>query len=437
MSKSIRPIAAILLLLAVVSMACLNTGKAAPTGSPSFELRPSDTAGPNTPPTDTLLVITATLPDTPAPTETQPAPSATPAQPTATVLASLPVADGVSLVLPKGLAKDVRSDITAPVTALPDAPFWIAQPASLYLLLNGYPLTDNYHKPVIQIFPLAEFAQVNEGAKTQIAALQDLLAKKPQTVDRAPFVPLFNAGQVLHTALKYIDFQNGSGVRYMTQYDQAVDPINNQELFYTFQGITSDGSYYISVILPISDPNLPKDAQMTNAEMDKISKDYNQYIQDTIKLLDGETPDSFTPNQASLDALVASLKVTPNLLNLTSASINPTGLWTPVNNVPGPTSAMALPDVDATMKEMVDLRSDQITFKGQTCPISGYTIETKDAADYFTTQYKMSADPLVNGYKTVEVIHTSCTIPGFAEFVRTPMDSLIINLDGVFFILDR
>jgi hypothetical protein len=35
------------------------------------------------------------------------------------------------------------------------------------------------------------------------------------------------------------------------------------------------------------------------------------------------------------------------------------------------------------------------------------------------------------------VIHTSCTIPGFAEFVRTPMDSLIINLDGVFFILDR
>ena len=67
-----------------------------------------------------------------------------------------------------------------------------------------------------------------------------------------PFLPLFNAAQVMHTHLQYLDFKNGQGLRYLTEFDQGIIPINNYELIYTYQGLTGDGKYYVAAVLPVN-----------------------------------------------------------------------------------------------------------------------------------------------------------------------------------------
>ena len=55
---------------------------------------------------------------------------------------------------------------------------------------------------------------------------------------------------------EYLKFENGSGVRYLTMYGQGFAPINNHDLFYSFQGLTADGRYWVSVIMPVNHPSL-------------------------------------------------------------------------------------------------------------------------------------------------------------------------------------
>ena len=53
-----------------------------------------------------------------------------------------------------------------------------------------------------------------------------------------------------------INFQSGRGIRYVTEYAQMTYPITNHEMFFSFQGLTTDGKYWVSIILPISHPSL-------------------------------------------------------------------------------------------------------------------------------------------------------------------------------------
>jgi hypothetical protein len=62
-------------------------------------------------------------------------------------------------------------------------------------------------------------------------------------------VPFFNAAQVFASNIKVISFQNGKGVRFLTEYAQHAASANNHNLFYYFQGLTGDGAYYIIAIL--------------------------------------------------------------------------------------------------------------------------------------------------------------------------------------------
>ena len=81
--------------------------------------------------------------------------------------------------------------------------------------------------------------------------------------DYMPFLPLFNAAQVLHAKVEFMEFRTGKGVQYLTQFDQAPLPINNLELIYTFQGISSDGKYYIAAIFPVNHAGLSDTNQVT------------------------------------------------------------------------------------------------------------------------------------------------------------------------------
>jgi hypothetical protein len=378
----------------------------------------------------------ATLTQPAAPTEPVAPTNAAAAPTTAAAEASASTDSRVTFNLPQGVATGARTDLQPAVPAQQDSPYWTARPAMLDVRLQGYPLSNTFHTPAIRVYPVAAFAQANPDAQKEIDALKALLANPAALPDKIPMIPMFNAAQVFHAGVKPLTFQNGAGVRFLTQYDQAVVPINNKELFYTFQGLTTDGQYYISAILPVSLAALPADDQFTADEVEKLAKDFDSYLKTTVQSLEAAPAGDYSPSLDALDTLIASLAVNPgDAFSKPSTEMAPTGLWRVATNFPGPVSAMSAEQIDALSKETLDIRADQITFQGQSCPVSSFSIESKDGAQYFQDMYKTDAQLLTVGTAPIEVIKTDCTLPGLSEFVRTANDDLIVNVDGVFFLL--
>jgi hypothetical protein len=196
-----------------------------------------------------------------------------------------------------------------PETSSPDGPYWETHPEYVSISLDGYPLSQTALQPVIGVYPVADYRRLSDQAGKVLDNLGDVLSRKPADERQMPLLPLINAGQVFHSNVQYLDFQNGSGVRYLAVLAQYPAPVNNEDLFYTYQGLTSDGSHFVSVILPVSQASLPMSANaLAVSELEAIAKDpayYGNMAARLNALPDGE----FTPDLVKLDALVASLVI--------------------------------------------------------------------------------------------------------------------------------
>lgn len=191
-----------------------------------------------------------------------------------------------------------------------DAPDWAIMPAYDTFNFAGYPSKNTYHKPRIEIYAVDEFAAINPSAKDQIDRLKQLLNDAPAAPAEIPLIPIFNAAQVFRSQIKYLNFQSGQGIRFVTQYDQAILPINNLEIFYAFQGLTSDGRYYVAAILPVATSVLPDTDQLSQEQMQTFNTAgaFDAYLGQVVQTLNGLPPTDFTPNLDQLDALLQSLR---------------------------------------------------------------------------------------------------------------------------------
>jgi hypothetical protein len=229
----------------------------------------------------------------------------TEAQPAAT----LSPGQGSSFNNDPGLYSSSTAEVLPAIKPGNDVPSWGIIPQRTVIKLLGYPISSHLFKPQITLYPVAEFRSISSRAAGEIASLQTLLKNKPQDLEKLPFLPFFEAQQQIHARLKYMDFKNGTGVRFLTQYDQAYLPINNNELIYTFQGITDDGKWYVSAILPVNHFSLPADGTVTPDLAAAFEKDFPKYIADTAGMLNNQPDASFTPDLSRLDGLMASLEV--------------------------------------------------------------------------------------------------------------------------------
>lgn len=184
---------------------------------------------------------------------------------------------------------------------------WEAETQYRLLTLQGYPIANNKLKPQIFLYPAEELASVDENTKKAITDLKALLQTQ-QAGEKLPFLPLFNSVQVIHVQVQYLDFKSGKGVRFLTQYNQAPLPINNDELFYTFQGLTSDGKYYVTAILPVTLPELPSGADVIE-QQSSVLNDFQGYLSKLTKNLDQQPASNFSPDLSKLDALVSSIEI--------------------------------------------------------------------------------------------------------------------------------
>jgi hypothetical protein len=171
----------------------------------------------------------------------------------------------------------------------------------------------------IHIYPTAG---LNEEVQPIVAGLRQLLVERPdltpyETINPAQgddhpgltMLPPSNAQQALRAQPQYLSFAEGSGVRYLTQLSQGPEAINNQSLFYTFQGLTDDGSTYVAAYFPVSLPSLPNSPQMDEETLAEMITDWQSYLAQTLALINEQPATAFTPDLTALDALVSSISV--------------------------------------------------------------------------------------------------------------------------------
>ncbi len=221
---------------------------------------------------------------------------------------------GTSFTIPSGLGTGTVNENIAESNNQ-DA-YFMTNPAYIRFTLQGYPLQNTAFAPQVMVYPAKKFAQMSDGAAMIINNLQNILAAQSASpAEPIPFIPLENASQVFHAQEKFLSFKNGNGIRYITQFDQAPLPINNTEIFYTFQGLTSDGEYYVSVTMPVNLDFLPADNQLNTATpANGIPFPWQQfdafptYLNQMVDRLN-HTDNNFQPTLETLDALAQSLTV--------------------------------------------------------------------------------------------------------------------------------
>ena len=212
---------------------------------------------------------------------------------------------GVKFYFNPLLADDITAGVE-PGFYEEDNPWW-STPKHREYRFNNWVLTEADHTPTIKVYPVADFRAINENVSNGLDALQ--LALDTHPADHAGLVvsDQFNAGQLYQSNVKYLDFQNGRGARWLAQYGQAYFNIGWPYLFYAYQGLTDDGLYYISAVLPVSHPYLPRPEQVTLD--DEFFENYGAYRDGIVAQLEGESDNTFVPSLVLLDQLVASLLV--------------------------------------------------------------------------------------------------------------------------------
>ena len=216
--------------------------------------------------------------------------------------------DGIALTQPTGIEFDI---VGQTIPADLEMEFWNT-PEHVEFHLETYPLTGTFHDPRIMIYPVDDYVLVNPNVVDEIAALMELLEQRPSDPEYIPFVPIWNAGPAFHAQIEYVDFESGAGIRFLTRYGQDAWPISNQEMFYGYQGVTQDGTYLVSAVLPAAHPLLPEDGQSyIGDDYDGFIAGYEAYIATITEMLNNADPSTFTPELMVLDALMESVRIEP------------------------------------------------------------------------------------------------------------------------------
>jgi hypothetical protein len=239
------------------------------------------------------------------------------------------------------LAKAAKGQIVpaVPVTLAPS--LGGAAPEHVAFLFDGAAASalDDPGQPQVHVYPVDGLRQIDPQIATVVDHLKTLATTKPATITGdLPVFPLISAVQVLRTQIMYLDFANGSGVRFITHYAQDVSPILANGIFYTYQGLTSDGNYYVSVTWFLSTPALPgqPDVDLVGKALDEFVQSYDSYVAGIATELNGLPSALFTPDLLLLDGMIQSLQVgaaapvTATTTATTTAPVTGTVVTTPL-----------------------------------------------------------------------------------------------------------
>jgi hypothetical protein len=219
--------------------------------------------------------------------------------------------EGISFYYDQDVARNIIPTTIQGNNMGESAPPFETYPTYIEFTLDNYAVSDHFHDPKIRVYPIEEYRIISPYASDTIDNLTETLITQPEggLSSNLPFLPMFNAAQLFTAKVEYTDFQNRSGVRYLTMYGQGLSPIDNRNLFYTFQGMTNDGQYYISAVLPIINIGLPNDGSSQVEDWIAFEENWETYLSETLTWLEEQAPQNFYPNLEYLDQMMGSFEI--------------------------------------------------------------------------------------------------------------------------------
>ena len=177
----------------------------------------------------------------------------------------------------------------------------------------------------VMVFQTADFPGFGgdnpQGFVNQLQALIDRLeagieparCAQPITGEPAlPFLPWVNSRQSFCAQPQILEFSNGRGIRYLTHYAQGASPVLDQQVFYTFQGLTDNGKFYVSALFPVETgifpTELPPCPKCGEPNYDLFA-DWLAVVTEQLNNLNAQPEDDFVPSFTVLDELIQSIQI--------------------------------------------------------------------------------------------------------------------------------
>jgi hypothetical protein len=168
----------------------------------------------------------------------------------------------------------------------------------------------------IELYPLAAWEALYSDPIDRIPELRALLDTRralPAYGEEIPVLPYRNAAQFFAAQAEYLEFEGGAGVRFVTYYAQNTVEITG-DLFYTFQGITDDGVYYLSaefplIVPPSVFPPFDEEAAFSSIDEGPVNDYIREYVAELAANVDALAPSDFTPDLNLIDAVIESMQV--------------------------------------------------------------------------------------------------------------------------------
>jgi hypothetical protein len=111
-------------------------------------------------------------------------------------------------------------------------------------------------------------------------------------------------------------------------------------------------------------------------------------------------------------------------------------LWTVSGYKHGPNDSWKKKDADAMIFQPLDMDENSIRFAGKSCTDVVFKREKQQLGPYLMRKYGITPQFIDLVDEEVDVVKTSCSLPGFSEYLRLSDSRLIVYIDGVFFILE-
>jgi hypothetical protein len=166
---------------------------------------------------------------------------------------------------------------------------------------------------VLRFYPVAGIAGYTDSSDN-LAQLQHILAERPDLspymeashTGYLPYAPVPQAAQVLRARVHYVNAAQLSGVAYVTAWSQEQTAFAAGDFWYTFQGLSSDGTWYVSVDVVLDASMFPKTVP-PSAGIFANNRAYEAYIDQSIAKLNNNGPRKFSPSLTAVNDLVNSI----------------------------------------------------------------------------------------------------------------------------------
>ncbi len=134
----------------------------------------------------------------------------------------------------------------------------------------GFSRSYSDHFTQLIVLPVDQYGTLSVKAQNIISDLRSILNNRPIRQDRQlPLLPLLDAIESFHSDPEILEFLNGRGIGFFILVDHDHDIMTNEVLFYTFQGLTDDDLYYVSLFIPLNPESKPEAIAERKASSDR------------------------------------------------------------------------------------------------------------------------------------------------------------------------